>query len=106
MADALKRIAGPVALGTAAATLYTAPAATTTTVRAIHVANESGAAATFTLSVGTDGAGKRFFYQVSVAAADAFDWSGVLVLAAAEVLQGLASAATALTIVASGVESS
>jgi hypothetical protein len=104
MTDTLKRLGGPTALTTAAATLYTAPAATTTTITGIHVANEGAAQATFTFSVGTDGAGKRFFYQIPVATAEAFDWSGTLVLAAAEVVQALASAATTLTITVTGVE--
>lgn len=100
----MKRLAGPVALATGAVTLYTAPVATTTTLTGIHVANEGAAQATFTLSIGIDGAGKRFFYQVPVATAEAFDWSGTLVLGAAELIQALASAATTLTITVTGVE--
>jgi hypothetical protein len=105
MADVLKRLGStPLALTTTAATVYTAPASTTTTVTAIHVANEGAAPATFTLSVGADGAGKRFFYGVTVYVGDSFDWGGQLVLAAGEVLQAYASAATALTLTVSGVE--
>lgn len=100
----MKRLAGPTALTTAAVTLYSAPAATTTTITSIHVANESAAQASFTFSVGTDGAGKRFFYQIPVSAADSFDWSGTLVLATTEVVQAFASAATSLTITVNGVE--
>lgn len=102
--DTLKRLAGPVALPSSSATQYTVPAATTTTVVAIHVANESGAQQTFTLSVGTDGAGKRFFYQVGVGANDFFDWSGTLVLNATDVVQAFASASTTLTLTMTGVE--
>jgi hypothetical protein len=105
MTDLMRRLAGPTPLTVAAATLYTAPAATVTTVTGIHVANEGAAQATFTFSVGTDGAGKRFFYQIPVATGEAFDWSGTLVLAAAEVLTALGSATT-LTITVTGVETS
>lgn len=106
MADVLRRVAGPVLLPANATTVYTVPAATTTAVRAIHVANESAAAATFTLSIGVDAAGKRFFYQQSVDPGTSFDWTGNLVLAAGEVLQASGAAAAALTLTLSGVEAS
>lgn len=102
--DTLKRLGGPTALTTAAVTQYTVPAATATTVVAIHVANETATQQTFTLSIGTDGAGKRFFYQVGVGGNDTYDWSGTLVLNAAEVIQSLASAGAALTLTITGVE--
>lgn len=105
MTDTLKRIIGPVALTTTAATVYTVPAATTTTVRHIHVSNESGTSANVTVSVGTDAAGKRFLFGVPIAnASSGLDWTGSLVLAAGEVIQAYASAATSLTLIASGVE--
>jgi hypothetical protein len=105
MPDVLKRVMGPAALAAAAATVYTAPALTTTTIRAIHVANETLLNATFTLSVGADAAGKRFFYQQQVAPGNSFDWTGSLILAAAEVVQAYASIAATLTLTMSGVES-
>ena len=105
MADALARLAGPQALTGVAATIYTTPAATTAVVRAVHVVNETTTSAAFTLSVGVDGAGKRFFYAQQVAPGDSFDWSGNLVLAAGDVLQAYASAPAALTITISGVTS-
>lgn len=103
--DTLKRLAGPVALAASAATVYTAPASTLTVLRGLRVVNETGTAATFTISVGVDGAGKRVWYGQSVGAGDGYDWSGSLVLAAAEVIQAYASASAALTITLSGVES-
>lgn len=98
--------AGPTALTTSAATLYTVPASTTTTVRNIHIANESTTTAvTVTLSIGTDGAGKRFLGPgLSIPASSSYDWSGFLILAAAEILQGTASAATSLTVTISGIQ--
>lgn len=102
--DTLSRIVGPTALATTATTVYTTPASTTTTIRSLHVTNESGASAKFTLSIGTDGAGKRMFYQVPVTNGDlGLDWTGSLVLAAGEVLQAYSDTATALTLVISGV---
>jgi hypothetical protein len=104
MADTLKRLAGPTLLTGSAATVYTVPASTTATLRNIHVCNETGTAATLTMSIGTDGAGKRLFTGFSVAANDVLDWSGAIVLAAAEVLQAFSGTASALTVVISGVE--
>lgn len=104
MADALKRLAGPSLLTGSAVTVYTVPASTTTTLRNIHACNETGAAATLTMSIGTDGAGKRLFMGFPVAANDVLDWSGVIVLAAAEVIQAFSGTASALTLVVSGVE--
>ena len=104
MADTAKRLSGPTALTTSAATQYTVPGSTKAILRSIHVANESATERTFTLSIGTDGAGKRLFKDVPVAAGDSFDWSGFIVLDAAEVIQALASANTALTLTISGVE--
>src|ERR1043166_2593607 len=104
MADLFKRMAGPTALGTTAATLYTVPASTTAVVRNIQVTNtNANAAITFTLSIGTDATGTRIFSGVSVGAADVGSWSGSFVLAAGEIIQGFASVA-GLNVTISGVE--
>ncbi len=105
MPDALKRLTGPAALANSAATVYTVPAATTAVLRHLRVVNETAATATFTASIGTDAAGKRIFYAQAVGPGDAFDWTGNIVLTAAEVLQAYASTAAALTLTVSGVES-
>lgn len=105
MADTLKRLAGPSALTTSAATYYTVPSSTTATLRSIHVCNETATAATLTLSIGADGAGKRLFYQVSIPGNGFLDWSGVQVMSAAEVVQALSGTSSALTLTISGVES-
>jgi len=104
MADTPKRLAGPVALATAPATVYTVPIGRTVVVRHMHIANETSAGVTFTVSIGTDGAGKRLYHQVPLAAAASLDWSGFLVLAAGESLQAYASGAASVSFVASGVE--
>jgi hypothetical protein len=74
-------------------------------VRHIHVANKTGGSATFSLWLGATGAnaaGTELFFEKSVAARDAFDWYGALRLDAADFLVGGASAATTLTLQASG----
>ncbi len=104
MADTAKRLSGPTLLTGAAVTQYTVPASTTAILRNIHVCNETGTAATFTMSIGTDGAGKRLFMGYSVAANDVLDWSGFEVLVAAEIIQAFSGTASALTLTISGVE--
>lgn len=104
MADTAKRLSGPTALTTSAVTQYTVPASTTTIIRSIHVTNESASTSHFTISIGTDGAGKRLFYQMDVPPKSSFDWSGFIVLAAAEVIQALTQTATSNTLTISGVE--
>jgi hypothetical protein len=105
MADTIKRLVGPAQLAAAATTVYTAPASTTTTIRTIHIVNTGASTATFTMSLGADAAGTRLFSAYPITAGDAWDWSGSLVLNAAEVLQAFASVATTLTITVTGVES-
>lgn len=105
MSDVLKRLAGPVSMAAAAASVYTVPAATVTTIRSIHVVNTTASSASFTMSIGADAAGTRLFYAYSVGPGDVFDWSGIIVMAATEILQMYASAASSLTATISGVES-
>lgn len=58
----------------------------------------------FTLSVGTDGAGKRLHYQEDVASHKSFQRTGNIHIDAGEVLQAYASAGTSLTLTISGIE--
>lgn len=104
MTDTLRRLVGPRLLTTTATTIYTALTGTTATIRGIHVASESGAQASFTLSIGVLAVGTAFYRDVAVATGDAFDWTGTLVLAAGDVLQASASTPNALTLTISGVE--
>lgn len=105
MGDALKRLAGPVALGTSTATIYTAPALTQTVVRELRVVNTTGAAITFKLSVGADAAGTRLYSDYSVPANGILKESGmVTVLEAGDIIKGHA-ASSGLTIQVCGVES-
>ena len=102
MPDTLKRLVGPAYLANAATLVYTAPTSTTTVLRHLRVVSE-GTAGHFTISIGTDGAGKRLWYHENVT--DYYDWSGNIVLAPTETLYAYASAASTLTITISGVES-
>jgi hypothetical protein len=105
MADTARRLVGPVQLAAAAATLYTAPAATTALMRYLRVVNTTTGDRTFTLSLGADAAGTRIFHAVTVpASGGAAEWTGLIVIGAGEILQGFASTAASLTIIVSGVE--
>lgn len=104
MADTPVRLSGPALLTAAAATVYTVPAATTTILRSVHVTNETGSTATFTMSVGTDAAGKRLWTALDIETKTSFDWSGFVVLAAGEVIQAFSNTASALTLTTSGVQ--
>lgn len=104
MADAPQRV-GPIALTAAPVTLYTTPPATSFTVRNIHVANESGIDAHFTMSIGIDASGNRIYRNVEIkGSGGAFDWSGYMPMFAGEAIQAFADVAGLLTITISGVE--
>lgn len=107
MADVPKRLAGPVQLTAASATLYTVPAATTAVIRNIRVCNTTAAAQTFSLAIqGAAGtAANQLFSAYSLPANGVLDMSGFYVLAATEYISGLAGTASTLTIIINGVES-
>lgn len=106
MADIAKRLVGPQLLATANAVLYTAPPATTTIIRNIHLTNTTGTVYTFSLAInGTAAtAANCLYYTLAVPASGAFDWSGMLVLAAGDTLQGLQSGGSYLALTVCGVE--
>ena len=104
MADTAKRLYGPAQPATTAATIYTVPASTTTVVRNIRVSNTTGTAATITMSIGTNAAAAQIMSAVSVPANSVYDWSGFLVMNAADILQALQGTSSALTVTVSGIE--
>lgn len=104
MADTAKRLAGPTLLTASEATLYTVPASTTAIVRHIRLANNSTDPVTATVSIGADAAGTRLYSGFEVPAKGIHDWSGFLVLTAAETLRGYAGTASQLAVTVSGVE--
>lgn len=108
MPGQLKRISGPAHLANAAADIYTPPAATIyTVIRHIHIANKTGAAATYRLYIGATGgsaAGTEIAFDKSVAAGGVDDlyFTPGLKMVSTDFLSGLASAATTLTITVIG----
>ncbi len=105
MTDTAVRLGGPASLTTSSATLYTVPASTKTVVRSIHLTNTSASQVTgIKLSIGADAAGTRFLGDVVMVANSTYDWSGFLVLAAAEILKGQAGTTNVITYTISGVE--
>mgnify|MGYP000243344137 CR=1 FL=1 len=105
MADALKRLVGPTFLGTSAATVYTVPALTTAVMRDVCVCNETGSAATFTLSIGSDAGGTRLYKSVNIPANSTFQRTGNIPLATGEFLQAYSNSGTTLTLTIGGIES-
>lgn len=104
MARIAKRLAGPALITNAAANKYTVPAVTKTIVRHIHVQNPTGAAVTFTLSIGADAAATRLFDAYSIAAGAILDHFCYYVLEAAEVIEALAGTNNVMTLTIDGDE--
>lgn len=104
MARIPTRLHGPALVTNAAATKYTVPALTKTIMRHVHIQNPSGSAVTFTLSIGADAAAVRLFDAYSIAAGTVLDHFCYYVLAAAEIVQGLAGTNNILTLTIDGDE--
>lgn len=105
MADVLKRLVGPVSLTDTAATVYTVPSGKTATMLDMQVCNESGADAYWTLSIGTDGPGKRLIFESLVPVGKSVQRTGAINLDDGEVVQAYADVDAAITLTISGVES-
>lgn len=103
MTDTASRIVGPTLLTNTTATLYTVPGSTQAILRNIIIANTSGTAATARLSIGVDAAGTRILPEVSIPANSIFEWSGFLVMEAAETLRGHSGTTNVLAITVSAV---
>lgn len=104
MASTPKRLAGPAQVSNAAATKYTVPAATKTVLRHIHVQNPSGAAATFTMSIGIDAAATRLYDAYSIAAGAVLDVWVYFVLETTEIIQAFSGTNNVLTLTLDGDE--
>lgn len=104
------RMFGPALVTNSLATMFTVPAAEIYVVRHIHVQNNSGSAATLTVSIGADAAGTRVFdaYSIPAAAAgvvgSAIDFWVYYPLVAAEIMRVVAGTTNVLTITVSGDE--
>jgi hypothetical protein len=104
MARIPTRLAGPALVSNAAATKYTVPALTKTIIRHIHVQNPTGAAVTFTASIGADAAGTRIFDVYSIAAGTVLDHFCYYVLSTTEIFQAFAGTNNVLTLTIDGDE--
>lgn len=110
MATKGKRLVEGAQLTTSAATYYTAPANTRVRIDAVTLTNTSGAAATVTLHLvpagGTAGDGNMIAKEKSLDAGESATAREALGhwLEPGGSIQALASAATSVTLVASGVE--
>jgi hypothetical protein len=90
--------------GTTDTLLFTATAGAV--VRAIHIANTTGAAATITLGLNAGAAlavANHFLSAVSVPANSTYDWSGFQVLDTTGTIRALQGTSGALTATISGV---
>lgn len=89
--------------------LYLTPGGTTTTITAIYIAETTGTARTFRLhqvnSGGTSAAANALFYDHGIGANRTIKDGAGIILTAGEMLRGLASAATAVTVTVFGIES-
>lgn len=105
MSDTAARVYGPAQPGTSNGTLYTVPADTQLIVRSIHACNTTGASATLSLAInGTAATAANCWLEAyPVQADDTYDWSGMLVLEAADTIQGLQGTSGAITVTISGV---
>lgn len=104
------RIYGPALVTNSLATIVTVPAAEIYVVRHIHVQNNSGSAATLTLTIGADAAGTRLYDAYSIPAAgagvvgSAIDLWCYYPLVAAEIMRVVSGTTNVLNITISGDE--
>lgn len=107
MASTLKKLA-QTQLGSSDGVIYTAPAGTTTVVTAIVVCNTDASDRTIRLhqvdAAGSSSAANALYYDYAVAAKRTFVPPTGLVLQAGQMLRGLASAATVVTVSVFGIE--
>lgn len=101
MARSPKRLVGPVAIATGPATVYTTPAGGAL-IRQLHVLNQTGSPATFTLSIGTDATGTRLYKDYSLGANTEADFWEYMPLADSEVVQLASGTNNALIITIGG----
>ena len=96
------RFHGPAQVSGAATTKFTVAANEKNIVRHIHVQNPSGAAVTFTASIGADAAGTRIFDAFSIAANAVFDHFCYYILEETEIFQALSGTPNILTLTIDG----
>jgi hypothetical protein len=94
------RFAGPVKLGTSAATLFTSSGRSL--IEEVHVQNPSGSPVDLTVSIGADAAGTRIFDGLSIAADSEKKFRFVLPLENGEIMQAFAGTNNVLDITVDG----
>jgi predicted amidohydrolase len=104
-----KRIVGPMQLAASDATLYTAPSyvpnTQVTVIRKIHLYNADTVARNVTIAIGDSAtASKRLLDAYPIPPASPYDLWGPFTMAAAETLEGFASAATIVTCTVDAIE--
>lgn len=95
---------GPAQLGAAAATVYTASAASKILLRHVHVSNPSGAAVGLTLAIGADGATTRILDDLEIPADSVQSWTMLEWLEPGEIIQAFADTAATLVLTLDGHE--
>lgn len=96
------RFYGPAQPGTTNGTLYTVGAAKIAIIKTIHIANVTALDATITLSISGSTDALMWMKGFTVPANSTYDWTGELVLAAADTIQGLQGTGSAITVTISG----
>lgn len=109
MARTVKMLAEPGQLGAAAAAIYTVPSNTKAILQRLTLCNVTAGAITVDLHIVKSGdsaaADNKLVDEKSLAAGESVDITSVLhTLEAGDSLQGLASSATSITYILSGVE--
>jgi hypothetical protein len=105
---ATKQLSAATTLTTSAASLYTVPASTTTTVKTLLLANYSATDARATIHIvpssGSVSAGNKVYGEVLVAANTTLQIDTAIVIPTGAAIHGLASANSAINVHISGVE--
>jgi hypothetical protein len=92
MTDVLKRLAGPLAVPTAAGAVLTCPAAHTYTVKTVKIVNtDTVNSKTFQLFIGGTAQTNSITPVFTIDAGGEAEWDGLLILNASDVMNGLAS---------------
>lgn len=99
-----RRLAGPLQLGLAATTIYTAPSDSVGVIQYLLVQNPSASAVTFTMSLGADSAGNRLYDAVSIPAHGRLETRCFYTVDPGEEIQAFAGTATTLVIMLNGNE--
>lgn len=103
MAETPKRLCGPLNFSQTNTTLYTVPASTVAIIRNIHVMCNTAGWFSLAINFAATSGSSCIYYQYQLPIQTAFDWSGFLVLAAGDTLQGITSS-TGMALTVSGIE--